>query len=80
MCGGFFELFLAKGFGANCAEVKIAVCQEATQSTGTDGKGEYESLTKGGDDAQTRRANRDQACKGGNQGNGGSSESDDCDP
>ena len=69
MCGGFLELFLAKDFGASCAEVKIAVCQEAVKGSGTDGKGEYESLSKGGYDAQTRRASRDQVCKGSNQGN-----------
>ena len=72
MCGGFLELFLAKDFGASCAEVKIAVCQEVVKGSGTDGKGEYKSSAKSCYDAQTRRASRDQACKGGNQGNGGS--------
>ena len=28
MCGGFFELFLAKDFGASCAEVGNAVKSE----------------------------------------------------
>ena len=71
MCGGFFELFLAKDFGASCAEVKIAVCQEATQSTGTDGKGEYESLSKGGDGLKTNVSDNRQGRKGGDQGNDG---------
>ena len=60
MCGGFFELFLVKHFGASCAEVKIAVCQEAVKGSGTDGKGEYESLSKGDDSTETESAKHGQ--------------------
>ena len=63
---------------SNTKKKSLAVCQEAIRGSGTYGKGEYESLSKGGYDAQTRRASRNQVCKGGIQGNGGSCESLDC--
>ena len=37
MCGGFFELFLAKDFGASCAEVRNIACQEGIMSNEIDG-------------------------------------------
>ncbi|MBQ7336264.1 MAG: hypothetical protein IJW92_07325 [Clostridia bacterium] len=41
---------------ANTKKKSLAVCQEAVKASGIDGKGKYESLSKGCYDAQTRLA------------------------
>ena len=47
----------------------LAICPEAAQGSGTNGKGKYESLSKGIYGLQAYCASHDQVCKGGNQGN-----------